>query len=161
APALTFQAQTSGATMKIHPQHAWDLTPERAAAVQTELAGRVQAGPPLTQSQLIAGADVSYDDATHTVYAGVVVVQTTDWAVVERQGVVGTNTFPYVPGLLSFREMPVLLEGFTRVQCEPDLVMCDGQGRAHPRRFGLACHVGLWLDRPCLGAAKTRYRGEH
>jgi deoxyribonuclease V len=88
------------------------------------------------------------------------VLRVADWNVVERRGVVGRNDFPYVPGLLSFREAPVLLEAFARLQTEPDLIMFDGQGLAHPRRFGLACHVGLWLDRPCLGAAKTRYRGD-
>ena len=145
--------------MKLHNLHPWDLTPEQAVALQDELAGRVQMQPPLAHADLIAGADVAYDDVTHMVCAGVVVLRTSDWTVVERKGVIGTNTFPYVPGLLSFREAPILLEALARVESEPDLIVFDGQGRAHPRRCGLACHVGLWLDRPCLGVAKSHYLG--
>jgi deoxyribonuclease V len=147
--------------MKIHTLHTWDLTPDQAVALQTQLASRIDTSTPLTGCDLIAGADVAYDDLTHTVYAGVVVLRTTDWTVIEKQGVIGRNEFPYQPGLLSFREAPVLLEAFARIENEPDLVMFDGQGMAHPRRFGLACHAGLWLDRPSLGCAKTRFRGSY
>src|SRR5262249_19521220 len=91
-----------------------------------------------------------------TVYAGVVVLRASDWQVVERQGVVSRCRFPYVPGLLSFREAPPLLEAFARTEAEPDLVMFDGQGLAHPRRVGVAGPAGLWL-----GVAKSRYLGLH
>src|SRR5262249_12948151 len=81
-------------------------------------------------------------------------------SVIERRGVVAEATFPYVPGLLSFREAPVVLEAFAKLEHAPDVVVCDGQGLAHMRRFGLACHLGLWLDRPCLGCAKTLLVGK-
>ena len=145
--------------MDIHPLHRWDLTPEEAVALQRELADRVDARTPLPRWDLIAGADVSYNRFSSTFHAGVVVLETRDWTVVEEQGAVLETTFPYVPGLLSFREAPVLLAAFARVRSEPDVVMLDGQGLAHPRRLGLASHVGLWLDRPCLGCAKTRLTG--
>jgi deoxyribonuclease V len=147
--------------VQIYPQHTWDLTPAEAVALQVKLAQHVDAWTPLERCELIAGADVAYDKYTSSVYAGVVVVRVADGSVVEQQAVVAENRFPYVPGLLSFREAPALLQAFARVQSEPDLVMLDGQGRAHPRRFGLACHLGLWLDRPCVGCAKTRYVGHH
>ncbi len=145
--------------MHIHSLHRWDLTASEAVALQRELASRVEVGPPLTHWRLVAGADVSYNRFSSTFYAGVVVLDTRDWTVVERQGAVLDVTFPYVPGLLSFREAPVLLEAFARVRSEPDVVMLDGQGLAHPRRLGLASHVGLWLDRPCLGCAKSILTG--
>jgi deoxyribonuclease V len=147
--------------MKIHTLHTWDLTPDQAIALQTQLASRIDTSTPLDKCDLIAGADVAYDDVTHTVYAGVVVLRTSDWTVIEKQGVIGKNEFPYQPGLLSFREAPVLLEAFARIENEPHLVMFDGQGTAHPRRFGLACHAGLWLERPSLGCAKSRFRGNY
>ena len=137
------------------------MTPEAAVALQRELASRIDARPPLDRCELVAGADVSYNRFSSTVYAGVVVVRLSDGTVVERQGVVGEATFPYIPGLLSFREVPIVLEAFARIQSEPDAVMMDGQGIAHPRRLGLAAHAGLWFDRPCLGCAKSRLIGEH
>jgi deoxyribonuclease V len=146
--------------MDIHPLHRWDLTPQEAIALQRELAARVDARTRLPRWDLIAGADVSYNRFSSTFYAGVVVIETRDWTVVEEQGAVLETTFPYVPGLLSFREAPVLLAAFAKVRSGPDVVMLDGQGLAHPRRLGLASHVGLWLDRPCLGCAKTRLTGQ-
>jgi deoxyribonuclease V len=145
--------------VQIHPLHSWDLSIDAAVALQRELAGRVITDTPLEQCRLIAGADVSYDRFSSTFYAGVVVLRTEDWGVVERQAAQAESTFPYVPGLLSFREAPVLLKAFERVQSVPDLVVCDGQGIAHPRRLGLASHVGLWLDVPCAGCAKSRLTG--
>jgi deoxyribonuclease V len=148
--------------MKIHPLHSWDINPTQAAALQKELASRVDVRTPLTRCELVAGADVSYNRFSTTFFAGVVVLRVADCAVVETQGAVLHDvTFPYVPGLLSFREAPVLLEAFARVQAEPDAVMLDGQGIAHPRRLGLASHVGLWLQRPCLGCAKSKLTGRY
>jgi deoxyribonuclease V len=147
--------------MKISRLHDWNLSPKEAVALQRELADRVITSTPLLSWELVAGADVSYNRYTTTLYAGVVVLRATDLTVVERRGLVAETTFPYVPGLLSFRETPVVLEALAQLQHVPDVVMCDGQGYAHPRRAGLACHVGLWLDRPCLGCAKTLLVGEH
>src|SRR5690242_3873315 len=132
--------------MKIRSLHSWDLTPTEAVALQRALADRVDTRTPLTHCELVAGADVSYDRFGNTFYAGVVVLRMDDLAVVEEQGVVREVTFPYVPGLLSFRETPVLLEAFARLRSEPDAVILDGHGYSHPRRFGFACHLGLWLD---------------
>jgi deoxyribonuclease V len=145
--------------MRIHPLHSWNLTPSQAVALQRDLAGRVRTDVAIKRCELVAGADVSYNRYSTTLHAGIVVLRTSDWTVVEQQGVRGEATFPYVPGLLSFREVPVLLQAFALVQAEPDLIFLDGQGRAHPRRLGIACHVGLWLDRPCLGCAKSRLTG--
>jgi deoxyribonuclease V len=147
--------------MRIKALHRWDLAPPEAEALQRELADRVDARTPLTQCRLVAGADVAYDDAANRYYAGVVVVRLPELDVIERVSAIGGSPFPYVPGLLSFREAPVLLEAFAKLQVEPDAVMFDGQGYAHPRRFGLACHLGLWLERPCLGCAKSRFIGTH
>src|SRR5579871_1026154 len=123
--------------MKIHRLHDWALDPGEAVALQRELAGRVDCDSPLTECETIAGADVSYNRFSSTFYAGVVVVRVADGAVLERRGAVLDSPFPYVPGLLSFREAPALLEAFARVESKPDAVMCDGQGLAHPRRLGV------------------------
>lgn len=145
--------------MNIRRLHSWDVTPAEAVALQRDLAGRIEVSRPLERCDLVAGADVSYNRFSNTIYAGVVVLRLPECTVVERQGAVCETSFPYVPGLLSFREAPALLKALARVESEPDAVMLDGQGTAHPRRFGLACHVGLWLDRPCLGCAKSRLTG--
>ena len=147
--------------MKISHLHDWDLTPSEAIALQRDLASKIDITKPLRHCEFIAGADVSYGRFSSTFYAMVVVLRMSDMAIVESQGAVRETPFPYVPGLLSFREAPALLDAFARLKLTPDVVMLDGQGYAHPRRFGLACHVGLWLDLPCLGCAKSRLVGEH
>jgi deoxyribonuclease V len=147
--------------MRIRNLHSWDLTPKEAVALQRELAGQVDAGTPLSRCELIAGADVSYGRFSKVFFAGVVVLRADDLNVVEKQEAVLESPFPYVPGLLSFREAPALLEAFAKVQSEPDVIMLDGHGFSHPRRFGLACHVGLCLDRACLGFAKTLFIGDY
>ena len=111
--------------------------------------------------RLVAGADVSYDRGSPVLYAAVVVLDAERLEVVEVAAATGRATFPYVPGYLSFRELPPLLEAFAKLRARPDLVICDGHGRAHPRRFGLACHLGVALDLPSIGVAKSRLVGEH
>lgn len=147
--------------MDIRPLHTWDVTPSEAADLQRELAARIDVRTPLSRCELVAGADVSYDLDSNVVYAGVVVIRIADGSVVERQGAVYETKFPYVPGFLSFRETPALLQALAKLTTEPEVFMFDAQGLAHPRRFGLACHVGLWLDRPSLGCAKSRLCGTH
>lgn len=147
--------------MKIHALHSWDLTPTEAVALQRELAGKIDVRSPLVGCELVAGADVSYNRFSDQFYAGVVVIRLSDGVIIEKQGAVRRSPFPYVPGLLSFREAPALLEAFAKVEAEPDVVMFDGQGLAHPRRLGLACHVGLWLERPCVGCAKSLLTGKY
>ncbi|HEY1859128.1 MAG TPA: deoxyribonuclease V [Gemmataceae bacterium] len=146
--------------MRIRPLHTWDLTPKQAVALQRELASRVETGPSLGDVELVAGADISYNRFSPTIYAGVVVVRLKDGEVIERSGVVTKTAFPYVPGLLSFREAPAALEAFAGLKHKPEAVLLDGQGYAHPRRVGLASHIGLWLGRPCVGCAKSRLIGE-
>lgn len=145
--------------MKIHPLHSWDLDAPQAVALQRELAARVVTDVPLPTCTLLAGADVSNNPYSSTLYAGVVVLRLEDMTVVERRGAIAEGTFPYVSGLLSFREAPVLLQAFARVESQPDAVMCDGQGIAHPRRLGIASHLGLWLEVPTIGCAKSRLTG--
>lgn len=147
--------------MKFRSLHSWDLTPKEAVGLQRQLAGRVQAGPSLKRFELVAGTDVSYHGPSRTMYAGVVVYSLGRRSVVERSGATMPERFPYVPGLLSFRELPALLEAFSGIRRRPDVVLADGQGWAHPRRFGLACHLGLFLNLPTVGCAKSRLIGEH
>jgi deoxyribonuclease V len=145
--------------MDIPKLHDWPTTQAEAIELQRRLAGKVIVDVPLPSCERIAGADISYNKYSNTVYAGVVVLNAADLSVVERKGVVAESPFPYVPGLLSFREAPVVLQAFRLLATRPDAVMCDGQGLAHQRRFGLACHLGLWLDLPCFGCAKSRLVG--
>jgi deoxyribonuclease V len=147
--------------MDIPTLHSWDLTPKEAVALQRKLANQIEIRRPLKKCELLAGADCSYDRFSPVLYAAVVVLRTSDWTIVEAQGLVGETRFPYVPGLLSFREVPIVLEIFTKLKHRVDAVIFDGQGRAHPRRIGLACHAGLWLNIPTFGCAKTRLIGEH
>lgn len=147
--------------MQIHQVHSWDMTPAEAIALQKELTSRIVTQPPLADFQLIAGADVSYNRDSDIFYAAVVVLRKEDAAVVEVQHAIRTVTFPYIPGLLSFREAPVLLEAFAKLQSQPDVIMMDGQGIAHPRRLGIASHIGLWLDIPCFGCAKSLLYGQY
>jgi deoxyribonuclease V len=148
--------------MEARLDHRWDLTPTEAVELQRELADRVEtvdrlAGPP----RLVAGADISLDARAGLGFAGVVVFELPRLAEVERVSAVGALSFPYVPGLLSFREGPLLLAAFARLRSLPDVLMFDGQGIAHPRRLGLAAHLGLLLDAPSVGVAKSRLCGAH
>ena len=111
--------------------------------------------------RLVAGADISFDRSSPELHAAVVVLDVESLEVVEIAGVRAGARFPYVPGYLSFREIPPLLEAFAKLETVPDLIVCDGQGRAHPRRFGLACHLGVLLDLPTLGCAKSRLIGDY
>lgn len=108
---------------------------------------------------LVGGADISYNRGSEILYAAIVILRLKDLLFVETVGHRAQTSFPYIPGLLSFREVPVLLETFKKLRHKPDLLLCDGQGIAHPRRFGLASHLGLLLDRPTIGCAKSRLIG--
>jgi deoxyribonuclease V len=141
--------------MEIASLHSWDVDPAGARALQQSLAAQVDVSTPLGPWQTVAAADVSYNKFSEWLYAAVVVVRAGTLEVIERVGVVGKATFPYVPGLLSFREAPVVLDVFRKLTTRPDVVLCDGQGVAHPRRIGLASHLGLWLDLPTIGCAKS------
>ena len=142
------------------PLHSWNLSPSEAVALQKELAPRVEIAPLPSPPKFIAGADLSFDKGSDVVWAGIVVLSFPDLEVVEERGLQTTAPFPYVPGLLSFREAPSLLQVWETLAHTPDVLVLDGQGLAHPRRFGLACHLGLWLGIPTYGSAKTLFVGE-
>ena len=141
--------------MRIEKLHGFDLSPEEARRLQEGLASRVEVGPALDLEEVryVAGADVSTQDGM--AYATVVVLDFPGLSVVEAQGFEASLEFPYVPGLLSFREMPSLLGALEQVETTVEVVVLDAQGLAHPRRIGLASHVGLFLDVPTVGCAKT------
>ncbi len=147
--------------MELRDLHPWDVSPKEAMAIQRELAGRVvrQGGP--DDVRRVAGVDISVDRAGGSGTGAVVVLSYPELDVVEAAVEKAPLTFPYVPGLLSFRETPVLKAAFARVAGPIDLLLVDGQGLAHPRRFGLACHLGLLLDLPAIGCAKSRLIGQH
>ncbi len=147
--------------MELLDLHRWDLTPKEAIAVQRELACRVVRAGELRGVRRVAGVDISVDRVEKRGTGAVVVLSYPELEVVDAAVVEAPLTFPYVPGLLSFRETPVLREAFRRVAEPIDLLLCDGQGYAHPRRFGIACHLGLLLDVPAIGCAKSRLIGEH
>jgi len=135
--------------------HSWDVSPQQAVQIQKELAARVRVEPLAREVKTIAGADISFNKFSDIIYAGIVVLDLETLQVIEKAGVTTTAKFPYVPGLLSFREMPALIEAWEKLQSKPDVLVMDGQGRAHPRRMGVACHAGLWFDVPALGCAKS------
>jgi deoxyribonuclease V len=147
--------------MQYHERHSWQVSPAEARAIQQHLRQEVKIGIYVKGIRYIAGADVSVARSAPTVYAGVVVLDYDSLEVVERQGVVTRTNFPYIPGLLSFREAPALLQVFAQLNCTPDVVVFDGQGLAHPRRFGIACHLGVLLDVPAIGCAKSRLIGRY
>lgn len=141
--------------------HRWDLTPDEAVKLQERLAPNVIPYDDLGSVELIAGVDVAYQKARYEIIAGVAVLQWPSLEVVERQVVSARATFPYVPGLFAFRELPALVSALAQLRNQPDLIICDGQGLAHPRRFGLASHLGVLFDVPTIGCAKTRLIGSH
>jgi deoxyribonuclease V len=126
-----------------------------AVAMQTELAGCVVAADDDTPIETVAGLDIAYDKHGDTAIATAVVLRRGDLEVLDESIVQGTSDFPYVPGLLAFRELPLLLKAIEALSVTPDLYVCDGYGLTHPRRFGLACHLGVVLDAPAIGVAKN------
>ena len=122
---------------------------------QERLRERVVLEDDFDSIRYVAGADVAFDPATDIAFAGVIVYTFPGLQEVERRMVRRKLRFPYVPGLLSFRESPLLLAAFARLRTEPDLILIDGHGRAHPRLFGIACHLGVVLDKPTIGCAKS------
>lgn len=135
--------------------HSWSVTPRRAITIQRELAGRVIRRGRVRSLRLLAGVDLAFSREREKCIAGVVVWDVRPGEIVEQHVVRLPVRFPYVPGLLSFREAPAILVVLRKLNCEPDVFLFDGQGYAHPRRFGLASHVGLLIDRPSIGCAKS------
>lgn len=145
----------------VSPRHDWHLSPADARALQADWAQRVLVRDEVGDVNRIGGVDVGFEQGGSVTRAALVVLSWPDLQVMERQLARVPTTFPYVPGLLSFREMPAILAAWEQLQHKPDLLLCDGQGTAHPRRFGIACHLGVWLDLPTIGVAKRRLVGHH
>ena len=141
--------------------HPWRVTPRQALEIQKELKKRLIPEGRWNGPGLIAGADASYSRGSMASYAAVVVMQWPGLETVETSSAQGEIAFPYIPGLLSFREGPVLIDAFSTLSFRPDVVIFDGQGIAHPRGMGLAAHMGVLLDIPSIGCAKSRLVGEH
>jgi deoxyribonuclease V len=142
------------------PLHPWNLAPTEAIALQRELAARVERVDRLGVVRHVAGIDISTNRFSNVGRAAVVILTYPALEEVEVARHEETLRMPYVPGLLSFREMPVILGALARVRQAPDLLLVDGQGIAHPRRIGIAAHLGLWLDLPAIGCAKSVLRGK-
>jgi deoxyribonuclease V len=147
--------------MKPRLRARWDLTPREARRLQERLRARVVLEDDFAPVRFVAGADLAFDPASEIAFASVIVYRFPALAEVERRRARRKLRFPYVPGLLSFREGPVLLAAFARLRTEPDVILIDGHGLAHPRRFGIACHLGVLFDRPTIGCAKSLLVGEH
>ncbi|MBI4285320.1 MAG: deoxyribonuclease V [Chloroflexi bacterium] len=145
--------------MKAKEPHSWQVSTAEAREIQVRLAAQVSRTNEVTRPRYIAGADISVDKGQAT--AAVLVLAYPELAPVDTKVVVGELTFPYVPGLLSFREAPLILRACEELTVTPDLVLVDGQGIAHPRRFGIACHLGLLLDTPTIGCAKSLLCGQY
>jgi len=141
--------------------HRWNIAPREAIALQHDLATRVVRRGRIRKLQLVAGADLAFTPDRAQCIAGAVVWDVAADRIVEQHVARRAVKFPYVPGLLSFREAPALLACLRRIRSTPDVFLFDGQGFAHPRRFGLACHMGVLLDRPSVGCAKSLLIGAH
>lgn len=147
--------------MNVHDLHSWNVSPAEARNLQIRFARRVREHGLVKGPRIVAGADISMERHSPVAWAGVVLLEFPSLAVIDRFSLTGAIDFPYIPGLLSFREGPLLLRLFERVTPAPDLIFFDGQGVAHPRRLGLASHLGLFLDCPTIGCAKSRLVGRH
>ena len=147
--------------MRIPSLHSFHVSPREAVQLQSRLARRVSLRPFPETVHTVAGADVSYDSGSGRFFAAAVLLSWPGLEVKEIGRARGQVSFPYVPGLLSFRELPPVLAALRRLRSAPDLVLCDGQGLAHPRFFGLACHLGIFLGIPTIGCAKNLLVGEH
>ncbi|MCD6452968.1 MAG: deoxyribonuclease V [Dehalococcoidales bacterium] len=147
--------------VKVVSLHSWQINVTQALQIQRSLSAKVLTEGELTEVNLVAGVDASVDQGRGTATAAAVVLQYPQLRVVEVRIATGRLSLPYIPGLLSFREAPLMLSAFEQLGITPDLILVDGQGIAHPRRLGLASHLGLFLDTPTIGCAKSRLCGRH
>ena len=149
--------------MNIESLHDWNISYDRARKTQNELRGKVILDNKNIPDQIrtIAGADISYARNSNLFFAAVVIFDFATMEIIEQASSSGTINFPYIPGLLTFREGPILLEAFRKVSIPPDVIIFDGHGISHPRGIGLASHMGLFLNIPSIGCAKTRLVGSY
>lgn len=147
--------------MQINHLHDWDLSPKEAIALQKEMADQIIYDHPLDLSEIyfVGGVDVSVKDGISQ--AAVVILSFPELQIVEKSLAAIPTPFPYIPGLLSFREGPALETAFENLKQEPDVFIFDGMGRIHPRRIGIASHMGLWLNKPTIGCGKTHFIGDY
>jgi len=145
--------------MKVKKLHNWNLSYSQARELQSRLAGRVQIKTFSKNPRLVAGLDCAFTKDGKRIVAGAVVLELPGLEIIETKSATRKVTFPYIPGLLSFREAPVCIAAVKKLQCKPDVFLIDGQGIAHPRRLGLAAHLGLFFDSPTIGCAKSRLTG--
>src|SRR5262249_45166438 len=143
------------------PLHDWNLSPKQAVQLQRELAPLVLPRDDFKEVHCVAGVGMAIHESKQVAYAGVILFEFPSLREIERVDALAPLKFPYVPGLLSFREIPILLQAIHKLRRRPDLLFVDGHGLAHPRRFGIASHLGLWLDLPTVGCAKSRLCGEY
>lgn len=147
--------------MENSPLHSWNVGNAEARAIQQQLRARVISEDRLGPVHYVAGVDVGFEQSNTITRAAVTVLSFPGLELKDQALARRPTSFPYIPGLLSFREVPAVLDAFARLNIRPDLVLCDGQGIAHPRRFGIACHIGVWMDIPAIGVAKSRLIGTH
>lgn len=147
--------------MKINQLHTWPGTIEEAIAIQEQLRGKIITTDKLSEVKWVAGVDAGFEADGTISRAAVAVLSFPDLQLQATAIARRPTSFPYVPGFLSFREIPVVLDALEKISIEPDLILCDGQGIAHPRRFGIACHLGLIVDIPTIGVAKSLLIGKH
>jgi deoxyribonuclease V len=146
--------------MKIKRNHKWQVTPREAIEIQHRLQKRICISSFSGKVCLVAGADASFSRHSDTVHGAVCILAFPDFELIEKRTATLKLRFPYIPGLLTFREGPVLLKCFEKLQNLPDVILFDGQGIMHPRRMGIAAHLGVLLDIPSVGCAKSRLYGE-
>ncbi len=139
--------------------HSWEVNPREAIQLQKELKKKISLKKSFSKIKKVAGADVSY--YKNKMIAGVIVFEFPNLKAIEKRSFISPINFPYIPGLLTFREGPSILAAFKKIKNEPDIILFDGQGIAHPRRMGIATHLGLFLGRPTIGCAKSRLSGKY
>ncbi len=163
ATAICFQSNrlANDSFMKIQQRHPWPLTAEEAIAIQQNLQSEVITEDQLGDINYVAGVDLGFEEAGTISRAAVAILSFPDLQLREQAIAKRPTTFPYIPGFLSFREIPAVIDALEKVSITPDLILCDGQGIAHPRRFGIACHLGILADIPTIGAAKSLLVGKH
>jgi deoxyribonuclease V len=147
--------------MKISQRHAWPHTVEEAIAIQEQLRAEIITSDQLGTVNYVAGVDMGFEAEGTISRAAVAVLSFPSLQLQESAIARRPTSFPYVPGFLSFREIPAVMDALEKISITPDLILCDGQGIAHPRRFGIACHLGLLVNMPTIGVAKSLLIGKH